>query len=84
MESAEPIKEDIFEHLHHIVKGKTAKTVHFEDGRSMRVDVRTAKAVLEVHESLNEENKNKIADVAGKSKEHFGKVVDFAWKHTKG
>ena len=84
MESTEPVKEDVIERLQNIVEGQSAKNVHFENGRNMRVDVRTAKAILNVYESLNEENKNKIADVAGKSKEHFGKVVDFARKHTRG
>jgi hypothetical protein len=49
----------------------------------MKVDVQTANAVLNVHKALNDENKKKIADMAHKSKEHFGRVVDFAWKHSK-
>jgi hypothetical protein len=84
MESAEPIEESVIDHLKYIVEHRTAKSVSFEDGKSMRVDVHTAKSVLKMHESLNEENKKKMADTAQKSKEHFGRVVDFAWKHSKG
>lgn len=79
----ETLEENIIHHLKHIVDNHSAKTVKFKDGKSMKVDVQTANAVLKVHGALNDENKKKISDMAHKSKEHFGKVVDFAWKHLK-
>ena len=83
MESMEPIADDVIVQLNNIVENDCTKNVRFENGESTKVNVRTAKTVLKVYESLNEENKSRIR-YAGNSKEHFGKVVDFAWKHTKG
>jgi len=79
----EELDEDVMGHLKHIVDNHTAKAVKFKDGKTMKVDVQTANAVLKVHGALNDENKKKVSDMAHKSKEHFGKVVDFAWKHLK-
>jgi hypothetical protein len=84
MESTEVIEEDIIHHLKHIVDNHAAKPIKFKDGKSMKVDVQTANVILKVHGALNNENKKKVADMAHKSKEHFGRVVDFAWKHSKG
>lgn len=79
----ENLEENVIHHLKNIVDNHTAKSIKFKDGKSMKVDVQTAHAVLKVHSALNDENKKKVADMAHKSKEHFGKVVDFAWKHLK-
>ena len=83
-ESVDHVEVNIMEQLNHIVKNRSAKSIYFEDGDFTRVDIKTAKNVLHVFNSLNEENKQKITSMVHKSKEHFGKVVDFAWKHTKG
>ena len=83
MESMEPIADDVIVQLNNIVENDCTKNVRFENGESTKVNVRTAKTVLKVYESLNEENKSRIR-YAGNSKEHFGKVVDFARKHTRG
>ena len=77
------IEESIVHHLNDIVSNHTAKSIKFKDGKSMKVDVQTANAVLNVHKALNDENKKKVEDMAHKSKDHFTRVVDFAWKHTK-
>ena len=73
----------IIHHLNDIVSNHSAKPIKFKDGKSMKVDVQTAHAVLNVHKALNDENKKKIETMAHKSKDHFTRVVDFAWKHTK-
>jgi aspartyl-tRNA synthetase len=75
------IEESVMHHLKHIVDNHSAKAVKFKDGKTMKVDVQTAQAVLKVHGALNDENKKKVEHMANKSKQHFGKVVDFAWKH---
>ena len=75
------IEETVMHHLQHIVDNHTARTIKFKDGKSQRVDVQTANAILKVHGSLNDENKKKVSDTAHKSREHFNKVADFAWKH---
>lgn len=82
-EEVEYIEENVMHHLQKIVDSSTAKPIKFKDGRTMKVDRVTAAAVLKVHGALNNENKKKLSDMAHKSKEHFGRVVDFAWKHVK-
>jgi hypothetical protein len=79
----EVIEESIMQHLKSVVDGKTSKAYKFKNGKTMKFDRQTANAVLKVHGALNDENKQKVSDMAQKSKEHFGKVVDFAWKHLK-
>lgn len=77
----EPIEESVMHHLKNIVDNSQAKSVKFKDGSSMKVDVQTANAILKVHDAVNNENKEKISQMAHKSKTHFKKVADFAWKH---
>jgi hypothetical protein len=77
----EPIEESVMHHLKNIVDNSQAKSVKFKDGSSMKVDVQTANAILKVHGAVNDENKEKISQMAHKSKNHFKKVADFAWKH---
>ncbi len=77
----EPIEENVMHHLKNIVDNSQAKSVKFKDGSSMKVDVQTANAILKVHGAVNNENKEKISQMAHKSKGHFKKVADFAWKH---
>ncbi|NBP01598.1 MAG: hypothetical protein EBU90_15985 [Proteobacteria bacterium] len=77
----EPIEESVIHHLQNIVDNHAAKSIKFKDGSSMKVDTQTANAILKVHGAVNDENKKKISDMAHKSKTHFKKVADFAWKH---
>jgi hypothetical protein len=78
---AETLEENVMHHLQNIVSNHAAKSVKFKDGSSMKVDTQTANAILKVHGAVNDENKKKISDMAHKSKTHFKKVADFAWKH---
>jgi hypothetical protein len=82
-EEVEQVEENVMHHLQKIVDNNTAKAIKFKDGRTMKVDRVTASAVLKVHGALNGDNQKKLSDMAHKSKEHFGRVVDFAWKHVK-
>ena len=77
------VKEDVMNHLNDIVTSGTGKRISFKDGSSVKIEKQTAQVVLNVHGALNEENKEKVKNMAHKSKQHFMKVVDFAWKHTK-
>lgn len=79
--SHEAIDENVMHHLKHIADNHAAKAIKFKDGSSMKVDAQTAHAILKVHSALNNDNKQKISDMAHKSKNHFKKVADFAWKH---
>jgi hypothetical protein len=82
-EEVEQVEESVMHHLQKIVDGNTARAIKFKDGKTMKVDKVTASAVLKVHGALNGDNQKKLSDMAHKSKEHFGRVVDFAWKHVK-
>lgn len=77
----EQIEETVMHHLNDIVTNKSAKRIKFKDGSSAKVDMQTAHAILNVHNAVNDENKKKLADMAHKSKGHFTRVADFAWKH---
>lgn len=79
--SEETVEENVLHHLKHIVENHSADTIVFEDGKSRKVDVQTASVILEVYNVLNDANKNKIQDMANKSREHFQKVADFAYSH---
>jgi len=79
----EVIVEDNLKKLQDIVDGHAKKPMKFRDGTQMSVDPTTAKAVLNVHGALNDANKAKLHDMIHKSKHHFGKIVDFAWKNHK-
>jgi len=81
LESFDMIEENVMHHLQNIVSNHAAKSVKFKDGSSIKVDAQTANAILKVHSAVNDENKKKISDMAHKSKTHFKKVADFAWKH---
>ena len=83
MEHIEELDENVIHHLKDIVSTGGAKRINFKDGSSIKVDQTTANAVLTAHNALNDENKQKVSDLAHKSKHHFMKVVDFAWKHVK-
>jgi len=73
--------ENIVEFLESIVENGYSKFITFADGKSTKVEPNIAESILKVYSALNEENKQKVSDMAIKSKEHFNKVVDFAHKH---
>jgi len=58
-------------------------TVNHKDKTASKVDVQTAHAILKVHNSLNDVNKKKFADMTARSSHHLHKAAEFAWKHLK-
>lgn len=72
---------DVMQVLESIVDNRLAKSIVFADGKSTKVEPNIAESILMIHSTLNEENKQKISEMAIRSKEDFGKVVDFAYKH---
>lgn len=74
------LEESVFDILRFIVENDVSQTINFQDGSSMKVDVRTANAILRVHGALNEENKQTIFEMAHKSKDDFKKIANFAGK----
>lgn len=77
------LQESVIDTLNKIVKEKQAMPVKFASGHSRKVDHFTASAITKVHDSLNDANKKKFADMVHKSPEHFTKAADFAFKHIK-
>jgi hypothetical protein len=73
----------VIEHLKQIIKENTAQTVMFEDGKVMKVSVDIADNVLKVYSVLNEENKQKVSEMAQSSKLQFSKVINFAQEYLK-
>ena len=81
--SGEIIVEGVISQLKNIVEENSYGRVQFEDGKRMVVTVELAETILKVYSVLNESNKQQLAEMSNKSKEQFGKVVDFAMKHLK-
>jgi hypothetical protein len=77
------IVEAVIDQLHDIVKNKQATKVKFGNGKSVMVDGYTASAITQVHKSLNDVNKKKIADMVHKSPEHLKRVAEFAFSKVK-
>lgn len=81
--SGEIIVDGVISQLKNIVEENSYGRVQFEDGKRMVVTVELAETILKVYSVLNESNKQQLAEMSNKSKEQFGKVVDFAMKHLK-
>ena len=77
------IEEGVMDQLHKIVANKQAQTVKFGNGQSRKVDHFTASAITLVHKALNDDNKNKFADMVHKSPAHLVKASDFAFSRAK-
>ncbi len=77
------IEEAVMDTLHKIVSSKQHEPVKFADGTKMKVDHYTASAITQVHGALNDDNKKKYADMVHKSKDHFKRASDFAFRHMK-
>jgi hypothetical protein len=82
-EETEYFEESVMDQLHKIVSSKQANTVKFANGQSRKVDHYTASAITQVHKSVNDENKKKLADMVHKSPAHLTKVADFAFSKMK-
>lgn len=80
-EETEIIQDNILNRLSNIVESHLSEFIDFEDGSKIKVDEQTANVVLKLHAAANNENKEKISEMAHKSKAQFKEVVEFAWKH---
>lgn len=86
MKPVNPIKEEVelfegkvMDALEDIVKKKSAGKVKFSNGKSIRVDMTTANAMLNMHKKLNDKNKKKMEDQIEKSPDVFMKLMDVAF-----
>ena len=76
-------EENVMDTIKGIVKNKSANTVKFNDGKTMKIDMQTANVLLKVYDALNKQNKEKVETMMSKDKQNFMKIVDFAWKQVK-
>ena len=72
------IEEEVMSDLKKIVEKKQVMNVKFTNGRTEEVDLNTAKAILELHNRVDEQNKMKIERMVNSSPTNFMKVVDLA------
>ena len=86
MKVVNPVKEEVelfegkvMDALEDIVKTKSAKKVKFANGKSTRIDMTTANAMLNLHKKLNTQNKKKMEDSIEKSPEMLMKLMDVAF-----
>jgi hypothetical protein len=82
-EEVEIVSEAVIDDLRKIVKTKSASTVKFANGGKTKVDMFTASAMIKVHDSLNDGNKQKFADSINKNEQMFMKMMDFAMSKVK-
>jgi hypothetical protein len=69
--------------LREIIKGKAANVVEFKDGKKMKVDMYSAKAILMVYDAVDPQNKSKMDQLLNKDKHGFIKIADFALSKAK-
>lgn len=65
--------------LRKIVDEKQARSIKLVDG-SMKVDMFTASAIINIYDAVNDANKAKLIDMLGKGKAGMLKVADIAMK----
>ena len=80
LQAEETIEEavDAIGQLQKIKDSHSHGTVNHKDGTATKVDAQTARAVLMIHKSLNDDNKKKFADMVARSSHHMQKAAEFA------
>lgn len=82
LERASILAEDNLDVLRKIVKDKQATNVKFKDG-TMKVDMFTASAVVQVFDLVNKSNQQKMQKLINGKKAEFMKISDFALSKVK-
>ena len=82
LERASILTEDNLDVLRKIVKDKQATNVKFKDG-TMKVDMFTASAVVQVFDLVNRSNQQKMQKLINGKKAEFMKISDFALSKAK-
>lgn len=87
MKPVNPVKEEVelfegkvLDALQDIVKTKSAKKVKFANGKSTRIDMTTANAMVNLHKKLSSDRKKKMEDAIEKSPEMLMRLMDVAFK----
>ena len=76
----EELDEDVMDTLRKIVKDKQMQKVKFKNGKSMRIDLTTASAIVQAFDKRikNASTKKKFADAIEKDPDSFMKMMDVA------
>jgi hypothetical protein len=69
----------VMDGLKKIVDKKSAGSVKFENGKTLKVDMTTANAMLNLYKKINDKNKKSMEDKIEKSPEVFMKLMDVAF-----
>lgn len=75
----ELLDEAVIDSLRKIIKDKSASNVKFKNGKTLKVDMTTANALVRTHDNLNDTNKKKFAMQLDKGPNAFMKMADFAF-----
>ena len=75
----ELLDEAVIDSLRKIVADKSASNVKFKNGKTLKVDMTTANALVRTHDNLNDTNKKKFAMQLDKGPSAFMKMADFAF-----
>jgi hypothetical protein len=92
MKPVNPVKEEVeleeaidltegkvMDGLKQIVDKKSAGSVKFANGKTLKVDMTTANAMLNLYKKINDKNKKKMEDQIEKSPDVFMKLMDVAF-----
>ena len=79
------INEDVLDKLQKIQNGVVSNhTVKFKDGTTMQVDRLTATAIMQIYKNLSGPMREKLQRMVNANPVQMMKVVDFAYKKTRG
>lgn len=76
-------QRQILRRLQNIVANNKIQEIVFENDGKRKVDVTSARAVLELHANLNSANQKKLYNMIARTPEEFSKAVAFAFKNIK-
>jgi len=79
LESLDLTEGKVMDGLKKIVDRKQASSVKFENGKTLKIDMTTANAMLNLYKKINDKNKAKMEDQIEKSPEVFMKLMDVAF-----
>ena len=74
----------VLESVEGIYESEEAANIILEDGTEVSLDPETAEVVLEVFDSLSEENQDKFLELLEQSKDTFVDLVDFCYNSIEG
>lgn len=78
-EEVELFEGKVMDALKDIVDNKSAKSVKFGNGKSIKIDMTSANAMLNMYKRLNDQNKKKMEDKIEQSPEMFMRLMDVAF-----